>query len=176
MKKVIMGIGIPGSGKTTILKSFADKYSYTYISPDDLRKKITGDIGNQTKNKEIWEEAYRLVADELSRGNSVVFDATFVNKNERENFIRFAKDRGALKVEGIFLDVPFEIAKERNLERDRNVPEHAMDRMERNLREFPPEITDGFDSIFTLDEEHILREVELQREDKVIHKEFKELH
>jgi len=37
MKKVIMGIGIPGSGKTTILKEFADKNGYEYICPDDIR-------------------------------------------------------------------------------------------------------------------------------------------
>ena len=42
MKKLIMGIGIPGSEKTTVLKTFAEKYNYSYICPDDIRLELTG--------------------------------------------------------------------------------------------------------------------------------------
>lgn len=50
MSKVIVGIGLPGSGKTTALKPFADKNSYIYICPDDIRAELTGNPADQSKN------------------------------------------------------------------------------------------------------------------------------
>lgn len=173
MKKVIMGIGVPGSGKTTILKTFAEKNNYSYICPDDIRFELTGDHSNQTKNKEVWKIAYDRVGKELQSGNTVVFDATFVNEKQRKDFISYIKEEGAEKVQGVFLDVPIKIAKERNASRERVVPEYVMDRMHKMLQEFSPEIRDGFDSLFVLDESGDLCEAKMNFEDRVINHHFK---
>ncbi len=76
------------------------------------------------------------------------------------------------KYKEFFFDVPFEIAKERNASRERVVPEHALDRMHKSLADAPPELLDGFDSIFSLDSESHLVEMRIKQESKEIRKEF----
>ena len=174
MSKIIMGIGIPGSGKTTALKPFAEKYSYTYICPDDIRIELTGGAIDQSKNSEVWQEAYRRVADSLKEGETVVFDATFAKNIERKNFIRFARENGAEKVQGVFAAVPFEIANERNKSRERIVPEHAMKRMHSSLKEDPPIIEDGFDSVFDINEFQELVRAEKKGVNEIQTREFKQ--
>lgn len=47
MQKIIIGIGIPGTGKTTYLKKIASEQNYTYVSSDEVREEVFGDAGNQ---------------------------------------------------------------------------------------------------------------------------------
>jgi predicted kinase len=164
MRKVIMGIGIPGSGKTTVLQQLAQEHDYTYICPDDIREELTGNATDQSQNKEVWRLAYQRAQEALAQNHSVVFDATFAQHDQRKEFLDFARNAGAEKIQGIFIDTPIEIAKERNRDRDRSISEHVIDRMDANLRSFPPEVTEGFDSIFTLDEYQKIRSVEKAEE------------
>ena len=138
MKKVILGIGIPGSGKTTILKDFADRYSYVYICPDDIRLEMTGDAADQSKNKEVWVEAYKRMADRLKERETVVFDATFTHPEQRKEFLNFARTSGAEKIEGLLVNTNLELAKERNVSRERKVPERVLNRMSESLQSSPP--------------------------------------
>lgn len=173
MSKVIMSIGVPGSGKTTALKPFAEKNSYTYISPDDIRAELTGDASDQSRNREVWQEAHRRVQEALRGGKTVVFDATFAKDFERKSFIQFAREHGAEKVQGVFAAVPFEVARERNKARKRIVPEHAMDRMRAMLTENPPMTADGFDSVFAINELQKLERAEMNIADDVVVREFR---
>lgn len=59
MQKVIIGSGIPGAGKTTILKKFAEKYGYTYISSDTIRTELTNDVNDMSKNDLLENEIKR---------------------------------------------------------------------------------------------------------------------
>ena len=172
MGKLIIGVGIPGSGKTTVLKTFAQKYDYAYICPDDIREELTGNFADQSKNREVWIEAKKRMAEKFREGKAVVFDATFANPEQRKEFLSFARENGSEKIEGIFLDVPLELAKERNRNREESVPEYVLERMAKSIRDFPPEIGDGFDSIFTLNKEQKLIDAEMLRENKIIRKEF----
>jgi predicted kinase len=168
MAKVIMGIGIPGSGKTTVLKPFSEENNYTYISPDEIRFELTGSMADQSKNREVWAEAHKRVKDALSRGETVVFDATFAHDSERKTFIQFARDHGAEKVQGVHAEVPYDIASERNSLRERVVPTHAMERMHSTLNEKPPSLDDGFDSVFHINELQELERAEVESDEKVI--------
>ncbi len=170
-----MSIGLPGSGKTTIIKKFAEKNNYSYICPDDIRAELTGNMADQSKNVEVWVESYKRLRHQLDENKTVVFDATFANQKQRKEFLQFARESGAEKIQGVFLDVPIELAKERNNIRERIVPEYAIDRMYKNLKDFPPETEDGFDGLFYLDEIGELQEAEVVTENKVIHREFGKL-
>lgn len=174
MVKVILGIGIPGSGKTTALKPFAEKNTYSYISPDEIREELTGSMADQSKNSEVWAESYKRVADALSAGETVVFDATFARDSERKSFISFAREHGAEKVQGVYAKVPFEVASERNSLRDRVVPSHAMARMNDMIGDNPPSLDDGFDSLFEINELQELEQAEMRHEDKYISREFRQ--
>ncbi len=175
MKKVIMGIGIPGSGKTTVLKEFACKNGYVYICPDDIRNNLTGNTEDQSKNRDVWGEAYMKVKKSLAERDSVVFDATFTNQKQRKDFISFARQSGSEKIQGIYLDVDLEVAKKRNSLRERKVPESVLGRMNAGLKKFPPEIEDGFDLLVNLNEEQKLIDAELVYENNIIHKSFEKL-
>lgn len=71
-------VGISGSGKSTISKEFVDA-GWSCVNPDSIRKILTGNISDQSKNKEVFEIAYSLTRDLLSKNQNVIFDATGLN-------------------------------------------------------------------------------------------------
>lgn len=152
MSRVIVGIGIPGSGKTTALRAYAEDRGLTYISPDEIRAEISGDARIQSDMRLVWKTAYERMEDALKEGTGVVFDATQYKPEDRVDLIRQATAYGAEEIIGVYFDVPFTIAKERNAGRERVVPEHALERMHRLLEKHPPSLTEGFTSLIAPDE------------------------
>jgi predicted kinase len=76
-------VGISGSGKTTwLLENSTGK---RVISPDEIRRELTGDVSDQTKNKEVFKIAFERVINALNNGVSVIFDATNVVSVHRFN-------------------------------------------------------------------------------------------
>ena len=84
MSKLILPIGISGSGKSYIYNK--DYKDCVQVSPDLIREELTGDISNQSKNKEVFKLAFERVDEYLNKGQNVFFDATNVNKGQRKNF------------------------------------------------------------------------------------------
>jgi len=174
MKKVIISIGIPGSGKTTAIKKFAKEYGYGYISPDDIRIEMLGDIADQSKNKEVADEVRKRTKEFLDIGETVVVDTVFGSSKGRKDFLDFARESGAEKVQGVFFDVPAEVAKERNKNReDHQVPEAIIEKIAADFKESKPEIEEGFDGIFTVDEYQHLTEAEIKNGETSIRKNFR---
>jgi predicted kinase len=173
MSKLILGIGLPGSGKSTALKPFAEKYGYAYISPDEIRAEVSGDASIQTDMRQVWDIVHERTAQALEDSKKVVVDATFVKGWERRAFIQFARDHGAKWVQGVFAAVPLEITNERNNDRDRAVPDYAMERMNDFLSDEIPAVEDGFDSVFDINEFQELERAELLMDEGVWVKEFK---
>lgn len=164
MKKVIISIGIPGSGKTTTLKEFAGKYGYGYISPDDIRIEMLGNIADQSKNKEVADEVRKRTKEFLDSGETVVVDAVFGNVKGREDFLKFARENGAEKIQGVVFNVPVEVAKDRNRKRtDHQVPEETIDKIAAEIKKAKPGLEEGFDGIFSMDEYQELTEAEIKK-------------
>lgn len=67
MKKVIILMGVPGSGKGTQAKKIAKKYNYGHISTGDLLRALDVDANADPEDKKKLAEmkAGRLVADDL---------------------------------------------------------------------------------------------------------------
>lgn len=104
MAKLILPIGISGSGKSYIYnKNYKD---CVQVSPDLIREELTGDISNQSKNKEVFKLAFERVDEYLNKGQNVFFDATNVNKGQRKNFTDKYKDTD---VEVIYVILPADI-------------------------------------------------------------------
>jgi len=83
--EIIVPIGISGSGKSRL---YTMRYSdLTLVSPDLIRKELTGSISDQKKNKEVFEEVDRRVADLVKKGESFFYDATNVNTEFRKKFV-----------------------------------------------------------------------------------------
>ena len=75
-KEIVMLVGYPGSGKSTLTQKFMDA-GYLIIDWDVLR--------DHTK-------MYNKMMSAVDKGMSVVLDATFVTKKMRNSFVEFAKD------------------------------------------------------------------------------------
>ena len=84
MAKLILPIGISGSGKSYIYNK--DYKDCIQVSPDLIREELTGDISNQSRNKDVFRIAFERVDEYLNKGQDVFFDATNVNKSQRKNF------------------------------------------------------------------------------------------
>ena len=71
-------VGIPGSGKSTYLRTLKNN-NLRVVCPDEIRKTLTGNISDQSRNGEIWKLAEEEINSLLSEGFYVVLDATNVN-------------------------------------------------------------------------------------------------
>ena len=96
-KKVYVMVGISGSGKSRYLKSVDPKY---IVSPDEIRKELTGDISDQSMNNEVWVLTKIAMKMELRRSGTVYLDATNVNKWLRVEFM--SDFNGAQKIAVVF--------------------------------------------------------------------------
>ena len=77
-------VGTSGSGKSTVAKYIARTKGAVIVSPDQWRKKLTGDINNQENNAMVWEVAYDEMLGTLFAGYDVVFDATNTTTKARK--------------------------------------------------------------------------------------------
>lgn len=135
-------IGLPGSGKTTAIRTLLqslEQMDVKCVSPDSIRKELTGNTDDQSMNPEVWTVAYERTASALKAGVSVVFDATNTSGPQRRRLIEHCRRHGKdVKVLGVWLDTPLEVCLQRNAERERVVPEYVIQRMASQLAQDPP--------------------------------------
>lgn len=137
--KLILPVGIAGSGKSTWIKSYTDPNTIV-VSPDNIRKELTGSISNQSKNSEVWSTAFDKVANALNTGKNVILDATNIKSSDRKRLMNHLKvnvDKPFDAFAKIF-NVDPEVAKQR-IKKDiesgvdrSNVPDFVIDRQYQN--------------------------------------------
>jgi predicted kinase len=130
---LILTVGIPGSGKSTWARAFAERSKYIRISPDDIREEITGDISNVHRDKDVWIEAYKRIKEKLLKPQSVIFDATNINPTTRKELEKQFNDISII-VYKIFSCNPEEAKKRiaidlQNKVNRSKVPEFIIDKM-----------------------------------------------
>ena len=77
MKPVLyFTIGISASGKTRFANYIKDLLEATNINADDIRLKLTGDISNQSRNKEVFDIVNKEIEQQNSAGNNVIVSNT----------------------------------------------------------------------------------------------------
>ncbi|RMG23131.1 MAG: hypothetical protein D6730_15115 [Bacteroidetes bacterium] len=78
MKKIIVVMGLPGSGKSTFASALAKRLGAAHINSDQIRHESLrrGQYDPATKRK-IYEEMLDLAAEALKTHDTVVIDATF---------------------------------------------------------------------------------------------------
>ena len=104
MKKIIIFLGPPGSGKGTQAKKVAEKFGYGHISTGDLLRALDADAGGDPADKKMLAEmkAGKLVADTLiyklafreiekylDRGLGVVLDGAIRNVEQANKYREF---------------------------------------------------------------------------------------
>ncbi len=138
-----------------------------------MREVLTGSTKDFTKEPEVWDEVRKQISTSLEGGHTTVLDSTLAKMADRTAMMTFAREHNAEKIQGVYMDVPLEIAKQRTAVRETEFPEKTIERMERELAEHGPEFTEGFDSILIFDEKREVKEVHMRREGEDIHHEMK---
>ena len=104
MKKILIFIGPPGSGKGTQAKLLANKFQYKHISTGDLFRALATDNNASEKEKQALEEmkagklvsdwlvynlAFREIQKNLVAGVGVVLDGAIRNLKQAQEFQKF---------------------------------------------------------------------------------------
>lgn len=138
--KFIIPIGISGSGKSRWIKSLEGQ-GFVVVSPDDIRRELTGSISDQSRNNDVFPLAFKRTIEALNSGKSVIFDATNVSSYHRKSMLETLKKRVYVDFDAFakIFDADPEISKERirndikkGVDRS-NVPDFAVDRQHQNF-------------------------------------------
>ena len=151
-----MLVGIPGSGKSTYLKKL-NIPNVIVVSPDDIRREITGSISDQSRNSDVWRITEERINKYLSEGKYVILDATNVNTKNRTRFLDRIKrnNKGLSTYATMFEADPEEskrrIAKDIENKVDRStVPDDVVDRMYSMYQQTVDVIkSEGFTEVFS---------------------------
>jgi predicted kinase len=127
--------GIPASGKSTYAEQWVaeDPANRVRINRDSIREALFGDASSHVDENKVTEVENMLIAKGLREGKHVMSDNTNTNMAFIPKAIKFAKANGATKINNKDFPISLEVAKKRNSERDRKVPEHVLERMSKNL-------------------------------------------
>jgi predicted kinase len=142
--RLIITIGLPGSGKSTYLA----RLGVNAISSDEIRRLIADDPHDQTMNARIFSAVRHLIRQRIAAGRPVTYvDATHLTLWERNPYSVIARRYGCI-LEALFFEVPVEICIARNQARERVVPEEAIRKMAQQM--IPPSKDEGFTEITTI--------------------------
>jgi predicted kinase len=138
---VVLAIGLPGSGKSTWFK----RHNVVPLSSDLMRSLLFDDVREQRFQDLVFSNLRSMLKARLiAKRPTNYVDATNLTPQERQHWIKLAKDYG-YEVHAVFFDVPLEVCVERHQRRDRVVPEDVMRRMAAKLK--PPAFEEGFAKI-----------------------------
>jgi predicted kinase len=148
--KVVVMMGIPGSGKTTWIGNNLDYEEFPHVvSLDDIRERLNGDAAVQANMDEVVEIAHARLKWLLLHGKNAVWDATNLVHEHRMQILETC-ERFAANTELVIMEdsANFDLCRERNAARDRVVPNRAMERMDRQFYKDASKIhEEGWDKI-----------------------------
>lgn len=137
--------GLSGSGKSRLGRELAPWLGgapgAVVLRSDVLRKQIMGvpvlerlppEAYGEDMTRRTYDRLYRLAAEALAAGHSVVADAVFARPGQREAVARVAKDAGAA-FDGLWVEAPPEVMRQRVASRRRNASDATVEVLERQL-------------------------------------------
>lgn len=88
MARLIIPVGIPGCGKSTLCSTLLD---VRRVSSDEIRQRVCPDGYDATKNSEVFAEYHQQIAKNLMREIDTVADATNLEISAREKLYNIAR-------------------------------------------------------------------------------------
>jgi predicted kinase len=97
MIKVIMPVGIPGSGKSTWAKAeiAKDPANWVRVNNDDLRAMMNGSVWSAEYEKLVGDARNYLIRDAMKRGKNIIIDNLNLNKRHFNDICKIAKSVNA---------------------------------------------------------------------------------
>jgi bifunctional polynucleotide phosphatase/kinase len=132
-QEVVVMTGYPGSGKSTLaIEVYGSDPNYVIVH---------GDEHGSDRKKMV-----KAARDPLTKGKSIVFDATNPSVAHRAQFVELAKSHGVAAV-SVHVDTNMQESMRRNEKREKPVPKIAYYTYRKNLEE--PTLSEGFDNLFS---------------------------
>lgn len=125
--KAIVAGGMPGAGKTSVLRDHAgiDLSQYLMINPDDIKKQMAvrgliPEVDGLTPmeaadlvHEESSHIAKRLARKAQADGMNVIWDVTMCRPESAEKRIDSLRAGGYTQIHGVFVDIPVEVSTRR---------------------------------------------------------------
>jgi predicted kinase len=161
-KKVYLLAGIPGSGKSTWIKSQLT-HGAEWISRDNVRFAILTDEDDYFAHEDdVFDTFINYINQTLNNDDihTIYIDATHLNKRARDKVLRRVQKANIAELNCVCFDVPLETCYARNNLRvgRSKVPQTAICNMYQSYR-FPDKATENFDHIFIVNENGDIKEV-----------------
>jgi len=126
--QLMLLIGAPGSGKSTVREQLLARYpGIKVLSMDDRRKELTGDANDQSKNREVFAWQQRELEKAMENRENTIVDATNTSRKLRKMLWEAGRRNGAL-CSAIYFDIPLATLHERNKSREKRVPDDVVER------------------------------------------------
>ncbi|NEP91214.1 MAG: AAA family ATPase [Okeania sp. SIO2C2] len=146
MSKLIILIGLPASGKSTLARKIVTRYPQCQlISTDAIRAQLFGDEAIQGPWLQVWQQVQQKFYQAVRQTSLAIYDATNAQRRQRRQVIDLAKESGFTHLTGLWLDKSLELCLTRNQQRQRQVPEEVIMKMYRQLTDAPPSCEEGLD-------------------------------
>lgn len=142
MKKLILLIGIPGSGKTTLSKRLVEK-NFKRICADEIRGELYGDQIVQGDSTQVFTIFFERLRALFAENADVVVDNTNLYFKHRKPILDIAAEYGYTDIQLWLLDVPLETCLKRNIDRERNVPQETITNYYNELNRSRPKRSEG---------------------------------
>jgi len=124
MKKALLTMGLPASGKSFILKNNYDLSKFTLIDPDEIKKEKLDYNPKQPSIYHDWsqKQAKLRILKAITEGQNIIIDGTGTNVEKMYKQITELQSN-QYEVEILYVSVSLKTSLERNAKRERNVPE-----------------------------------------------------
>ncbi|MBA3855539.1 MAG: hypothetical protein C0507_01400 [Cyanobacteria bacterium PR.3.49] len=132
MKRIILLIGVPGSGKTTLAAKIAQK-GFTILNADSIRQELYGDAGEQGEPEAVFKIFFERMEKLMEQGTDLIIDNTNANPKHRKQILDRAKQFEYNDVQLWLLDTPLAVCIARNKNRQRVVGEDIVANMHMTL-------------------------------------------
>ena len=125
--KILLLMGLPGSGKTTYAKELVSD-GWVRSSKDDLRSMMDNGKWSKGNEKRVLRLRDQIIRDAVNSGSNVVVDDTNFEDRHRDHISALAEECGA-DFEVLFIDTPLEECISRNENRANKVPLSVINNM-----------------------------------------------
>ena len=145
MAEMYLMSGPSGAGKTTFAKEFAKKRNLQYLSIDDFYTLINGDERRHEDETEVWLIFFKAIHLAEQHGRNVIIDTNSPTATKRSEFVDWFPN---FEHHLIFIDAPFELCKQNNASRWRQIPDDELREIYETVeRPMPDEVEGKWSSV-----------------------------